>query len=338
VTTWVVPSARGHVMPADMPSFSVIIAAYQAADTIALAIESALKQTRPPLEIIVVDDGSTDDIEGAVAPYERDIVFLRQENAGESSAKNAAARRASGDFVAILDADDTFDPGRLEALGALARARPDLDIITTDAYIELDGEVVQRCYTDSYRFVVDDQRRGILRENFIIHAAVRRRRMLEVGGFDVSIRWTADWDCWLRMILAGSRAGLVAEPLLHYRLQRGSLSSQREALIAGRLLTLAKAASRSDLTAEEQDVVRSSIGHNRVALRVARARAALLEGRPDARRSALAVTFGRGHGLKTRVKALSAAIAPRSARRRLARAPRETTAGILVPSLGGDEL
>ena len=228
-------------------------------------------------------------------------------------------------------------PERLEALGELARARPDLDILTTDAYMELDGEVVRRCYTDSYRFVVDDQRQGILLENFIIHAAVRRERMLAVGGFDESIRWTADWDCWLRMVLDGSRAGLVAEPLMRYRLHRASLSSQRESLIAGRLLTLGKAARRSDLSAAERETVRSSIAANEVALRVARARAALLECRSDARRRAFDVVVGSGHGARTRAKALVAAVAPRAAGRRLAQAPRETTGGILVPS-SGDEL
>ncbi len=195
-----------------------------------------------------------------------------------------------------------FLPERLEALGELARARPDLDILTTDAYMELDGEVVRRCYTDSYRFVVDDQRQGILLENFIIHAAVRRERMLAVGGFDESIRWTADWDCWLRMVLDGSRAGLVAEPLMRYRLHRASLSSQRESLIAGRLLTLGKACAQIGSERGRARQVRSSIAANEVALRVARARAALLECRSDARRRAFDVVVGSGHGARTRAR------------------------------------
>ena len=77
--------------------------------------------------------------------------------------------------------------------------------------------------------------------------------------------------------------------------------------------------------------MRASIERNGQELRVARARAALIQRRPDARRSALAVTAGRGHGLTTRVKALAAAVAPGAARRRAARAPRETTAGIMLP-------
>jgi GT2 family glycosyltransferase len=338
MSRFVVPPPPEPVETGETPSFSVIIAAYQAADTIGEAVESALSQTRPPQEVIVCDDGSTDDIEDAVASYRRRIVFLRKENGGEASAKNAAARAAAGDFVVILDADDVFLSERLEALSELALERPDLDILTTDAYLELDGTVVRTCYTDTYRFVADDQRRGILRENFIFgHAAVRRERLLAVGGFDESIRWTTDWDCWLRMILAGSRAGLVDEPLSRYRLHPGSLSSQREAHIRGRLMTLAKAAHRADLNDAERGVLRSAIGFNERALRVARARAALLERRPDARRRSLDLVLGSGHGLRTRMKALATVLAPSFARRRLAAKPRETTGGIMLPPLAEDD-
>jgi hypothetical protein len=329
---FVAPEARTSVREEASPSFSVVIAAFQAAATIAEAVESALAQTVPPLEVIVCDDGSTDDTVGSLRPYRDRIVLLRKENGGEASAKNVAVRAAHGDFVAVLDADDVFLSERLEAFEQLAVARPDLDILTTDAYLEVDGVVVQRCYTDSYRFEVDDQRRAILRENFIFgHVAVRRGRLMSVGGFDESIRSTNDWDCWLRMILEGSRAGLIDEPLSRYRLTQGSLTWNREAHIQSRLATLAKAARRSDLSDAEREIVASATSFNRRAYDVARARAAVLEGRPDARRRAIDVALGRGHGLRTRVKALGTALAPGMARRRLAAKPRETTAGVLLP-------
>ena len=173
--TFVAPEPDGPLAGGPVPTFSVIIAAYQAADVIGDAIESALEQTEPPLEVIVCDDGSTDDIERALRSYRDRIVLLRKENGGEASAKNAASRAASGDFVVILDADDVFLPERLEALGELARARPDLDILTTDATLEVDGRVVRRCYTDAFRFEVADQRRGILEQNFVFGLAAARR-------------------------------------------------------------------------------------------------------------------------------------------------------------------
>ena len=336
--SFVAPKPKGPVGGGASPSFSVVIAAYQAKATIAEAVESALSQTRAPLEVVVCDDGSTDDTVGALRPYRDRIVLLRKENGGEASAKNAAVRAARGDFVAVLDADDVFLPERLEAFGQLAVARPDLDILTTDAYLEVDGTVVQRCYTDSFRFEVDDQRRAILRENFIFgHVAVRRERLLAMGGFDESIRWTTDWDCWLRMIFDHSRAGLVDAPLSRYRLTAGSLSSQREAHIRGRLLTLGKAAERPDLSDSERDVVRASMAFNERALRIASARASLLELRPDVRRRAVDIVVGRGHGFRSRMKAIATALAPRVARRRLMAKPRETTGGIMLPAATEDE-
>src|SRR5262249_40357902 len=136
------------------PSFSVVIAAYQAEATVAAAVRSALDQARRPLEVIVCDDGSTDGTAGALAPFRDQLVLLRQENGGEASAKNAGMRASRGDYVAILDADDVFLSGRLEALAAAASLRPDLDILTTDAYLELDGRRVRRCYEGGMRFVV----------------------------------------------------------------------------------------------------------------------------------------------------------------------------------------
>ncbi len=329
---YLAPIPTGLVEPGPVPTFSVLIAAFQAVAVIGEAVESARSQTLPPLEIIVCDDGSTDGTAEALAPYRDSITLLRKDNGGEASAKNAAARAASASFVVILDADDVFMPERLEALGELSAARPDLDILTTDAYLEVDGTTVKRCYSEGMRFVVDDQRVGILADNFLFGlAAVRRERLLAIGGFDESIRWTTDWDCWIRMILNGSRVGLVEEPLARYRLVPGSLSSQREALIQGRLMTLAKTSERSDLSPSEREVLVGALAANRRALALARARVALLEGRPDTRRRSLEVAFGRGFGLATRAKLLGAAVAPGRARRRLSGRPRETTAGVLLP-------
>jgi cellulose synthase/poly-beta-1,6-N-acetylglucosamine synthase-like glycosyltransferase len=326
------PSPRRKLERGEPPTFSVLVAAYQVADLVGEAVESALTQTLPPHEVVVCDDGSTDDIEGALAPLRERIVILRKENGGEASAKNAAARAASGDFVVILDADDTFMPERLEALAELSSERPDLDILTTDAYLELDGRTLRRCYEGGFRFVVDDQRRGILDDNFIFgHAAVRRERLLAVGGFDEAILWATDWECWIRMILGGSRAGLVDEPLARYRLRSGSLSSQRSRMFAGRVQTLEKASRTAELSAGEREALDQALARNRRRLALAEAREALLSGSPEARKRSLSVALGPGFGARTRLKALASAISPLTARRLLSSRQRETTAGVLLP-------
>lgn len=326
------PAVARAASPGPAPSFSVVIAAYQAAGVIGEAIESVLRQTRTPLEIVVCDDGSTDDLAGALAPFAGRITLLRKVNGGEASAKNAACRAARGDYVVILDADDVFAEDRLEALAELAVARADLDVLTTDAILEIDGRAVRRCYEPSNPFAVDDQRTAILTRNFVFGlAAVRRERLLAAGGFDETIRYTTDWDLWLRMIFDGSRIGLVDLPLARYRITPGNLSSQRSRMAEGSLMTLGKAATRTDLRPAERAVLGTSIAGFRRELALALARESLQPDGVRPRRRALAVVFGPGHAGGTRVKAAAAAVAPASAAKRLRRGTREVTAGLRVP-------
>lgn len=140
------PPTTAPAQPGRPPTFSVIVAAYQAAATIGEALASAFAQTVLPHEVVVCDDGSTDALDAALAPFRDRIRLVRQENRGEGAAKNAAARAAGGDFVVILDADDVYLPERLEALGELAAVRPDLDVLTTDAMLELEGRELGRYY------------------------------------------------------------------------------------------------------------------------------------------------------------------------------------------------
>ena len=93
---------------------------------------------------------------GVLAQFGDAITVLRQENRGEAGARNAAIRAATGDVLAILDADDVFVPERLARIRDTLAARPDLDVVTTDAWIELDGERVRRAYEAGYRFPVED--------------------------------------------------------------------------------------------------------------------------------------------------------------------------------------
>ena len=114
---WLAPEPSGVVADVTEPNFSVLIPAYQAARTIGEAVESALTQTVQPQEIIVCDDGSTDDLSGALEPYRDRITVVRlEQNQGLSAARNAALMAASSEFVATLDADDTYLPRYLEAI------------------------------------------------------------------------------------------------------------------------------------------------------------------------------------------------------------------------------
>jgi len=324
MTRILAPPPVREAEPGQAPTFSVVIAAYQAADVIGEALDSLRRQTLAPLEVIVCDDGSTDGLTEALVPYRDEIVLIRKENGGEASAKNAAAARARGNFIAILDADDVYLPTRLASLAELALARPDLDILTTDAFLVANGVTVRSNYDETWRFEVADQRRAIVQRNFIFgHAAVRRTGFVEHGGFDESIRWTTDWDLWLRMILAGSVAGCVDEPLALYRLRETSLTAQRRDLLLGKLQTLEKARENPALRPAELPLLEGALAAHRRDLSLLDLRTAVAARAPDARRRALKVVlqpeFGGRRRLEAAVMAFAPAVAGRVFRRRSAR-------------------
>jgi glycosyltransferase involved in cell wall biosynthesis len=268
VRRYLAPESATRVAPAPEPTISVVVACYQAAETVADAVSSALRQTRPAHEVIVCDDGSTDGPEEALAAHADRIRLLRKENGGGASALNHAIAAAAGEFVAILDADDVYDERRLEAIATLAGRRPDLDIVTTDTWLERDGVRVGR-YSDVNPFEVDDQRAAILETCFPGGwPAIRRRRLLDVGGFDESYAIAYDWECWLRLIHDGARAGMVDEPLMTYRVHPGSLSADTIASLRARLRMFAEAGTRWSLDAHERRVLRTSIARDRQRLAV----------------------------------------------------------------------
>jgi glycosyltransferase involved in cell wall biosynthesis len=297
-------------------TFSVVVPCFQGASTISDAVASILNQTYPPTEVIVCDDGSTDDLEGALAPHLQAITLLRQSHRGVAAARNLGLRHATGEFVATCDADDLYLPPLLEELAALAAVRPDLDILCCDAELELDGQPLGRGRPDPETFVVDDQRIGILRENFVPgRSAFRRRRLLDAGGYDEALECAEDWDAWMRLILGGSRAGYVDAALARTRMRAGSLSASPRRLWSAQVVVLQKALHREDLVEEERAVARSHLDAVRQAIRLAELRDALAEGRPGLRRDAIRLAVSPGFSTTTRLKATVAAVSPRTARR-----------------------
>ena len=287
------PAARS-VQPQSPPTMSVVIAAYQARSTIMEALQSVHSQTRPPLEIVVCDDGSTDGTADAIRSVAGEVRIVTQGNAGESAAKNAAVAAARGEYVVVLDADDVWLPRRLEALTWLATRRADLDILVTDAFIEVGGTRVRNAYHPGWPFAVDDQRRAILERNFILGmAAVRRSRWLEIGGFDERMTHTADWEFWQRLVLDGSRVGMVDAPLARYRLSPEGMSSQRDELVRNRVLVLERVLARSDLSDTERATSEAALARQRRDLLVRLARTSIRRRSPDARERCLAVARAR---------------------------------------------
>jgi GT2 family glycosyltransferase len=245
------------------PTFSIVIAAYEAAETIGAAIESALAQTRPAEEVLVVDDGSNDDLMGALAPYMDRIELVRRENGGGAAARNTGAKAAKAEFMAVLDADDAYHPRRLEVIAELASEQPELDLVTTDARLVAQGQGVGTFATYT-PFVRENQRTAIFETCFVGGwPAIRLSRLEAIGGYDESFRIAYDWDCWLRVILDGGQAGFVDEPYYDYVLHQGSLSASRAPSLWERARLLEKAATNPALRPEERPALERALRMHR---------------------------------------------------------------------------
>jgi GT2 family glycosyltransferase len=241
------------------PTFSIVIAAYEAAGTLGRAVASALEQTEPAAEVIVVDDGSKDDLAGVLAPFGEKVTLIRQENRGAGAARNTAAAAASSEFIVVLDADDAYHPRRLEVLGELAREQPELDLVTTDARLIVDGAPTGT-FAELTPFAWKDQRTAILESCFLGGwPAIRLSRFRAIGGFDETLRIAQDWDCWLRAILDGARAGFVDEPYYDYFLDGEGLTSSRAASLWERVRMLEKAAGNPSLREEERPALERAL-------------------------------------------------------------------------------
>jgi hypothetical protein len=320
------PAPAARVQPRPAPTFSVAIAAYEAAETVTEAVESALGQTVPPLEVVVCDDGSTEPLSKVLAPLGDRIVLLRQDNRGAAAAKNAAAAATSGEFVAFLDADDYYYAERLEALAELASSRPDLDVLTTNADLEVDGEVAGRYYPDVASFPVDDQPAGVIANDSAIFsaAAVRRSAFVAAGGLNEELRSSDDWELWMRLVLSGSRFGLVDEPLYRYRVHEWGTSADQVRGWRDCVQVLERVRALTQPGPEEQAALERSLRFHRTAATLTEAEGALLTHAPDRRRRSLAIAAGEGFSSGTRLKAIFAAAFPRVAAHLLARRERRT--------------
>jgi glycosyltransferase involved in cell wall biosynthesis len=216
------------------PLVSVLIPAYNVECYLAAALDSALAQTYENVEIVVVNDGSTDRTADVVAPYRDRIVYVEQENRGLAGARNSAIRAASGSVFALLDADDLWMPERLSRIVPILAARPEIGMVTSDAYIIEETVTTQkRCYGDRRRYPFpaheDEQLNEIARRNFLFISVVFRRALVEqCGSFDETMRRAEDYDLWTRFLLSGSRAAFVPDPLGYYRLRADSLSASKE--------------------------------------------------------------------------------------------------------------
>jgi glycosyltransferase involved in cell wall biosynthesis len=230
--------------------------AYQAEQTVGGAIASVLTQTYPDLELILVDDGSTDATADIAAAHRGPIRIVGQENTGVATARNRGIEEAGGELIAFCDADDLLFPRHVEAL-VEEYDRSDR-IVTANSYWLFAGGIHPSKLRYRGRFPSpESQRRAILEQNFVSTMSLFPRTLVdEIGPFDVSKRRAEDWDFWLRAIFAGRSVSLQREPLSLYRWGATGLSADREEMDAEIDAIFAGIEERHDLTKAELEYVR----------------------------------------------------------------------------------
>jgi glycosyltransferase involved in cell wall biosynthesis len=216
-------------------TISVVIPTYNYKRFIGDALQSVLGQTLPPSEILVVDDGSEDDTESVVRSFGERVRYIRQKNAGVSSARNRGVAETSGELITFVDADDVVEPEFLEALYAEFTGRADVGLAHCGTRL-FDSET-----GETLSFDLDGGAEGVA-DNLLLWEGpgfpapglvmVRREAFADVGGFDSRQKVGEDWDFCYR-VARQYKVGFVPKPLINYRIHRSAAHHNLENMEIG---------------------------------------------------------------------------------------------------------
>jgi glycosyltransferase involved in cell wall biosynthesis len=227
------------------PLVSVVVPVYNQGQFLAEAITSALGQSLQPVEVIVVDDGSTDCSPSVAAQFLERIVYLRQPNRGLSAARNRGLMTARADLVQLLDSDDALQPGALEKAWSAAEGQPEVSVFRAGwEEVDREGHTITRASTaplpsDAFHALFDPMAVGPP-----CRSLVRRSAFATAGWFDTKLRACEDWDMWLRMAAAGLRFADLSHCHARYRNYPTSTSKDYGVMWQSGTTVLARAAAR----------------------------------------------------------------------------------------------
>lgn len=200
----------------DLSRVSVIIPTYNRAAVIGRTIDSVLAQTYPNIEVIVVDDGSTDDTRDVLSRYDERVRYVYQQNSGPSAARNRGVAQSTADYIAFLDSDDIILPTKVAKQVAYLDAHPEADIVLCGwRAFERDGVTIGlEVKSVSIGHLLDDTLLSGINGLIPLNAPLMRRECFVcLHGFDGSLVSREEQDLWIRAILAGYKFGIVSEVL-----------------------------------------------------------------------------------------------------------------------------
>ena len=214
-----------------MPFFSVVIAVYNKERHIKSTLDSVLAQTFQDFEIIVVNDGSTDESDLIVSSITHPkIKYFTQENRGASAGRNRAISKASGTYIALLDADDLWEPKYLETMHQLIHAYPRLSVFASAVTIETSSHAMPSVYSmenleKNGVYVVDYFESSYVNTLLTSSSTVMHTNVFqEIGTYDTTIKSGQDTDLWIRIGLQ-YKVVFINEDLVRYRYEKRSLSN-----------------------------------------------------------------------------------------------------------------
>lgn len=287
-----------------MPTVSIVMPAYKVTLYIAEAIESILAQTYQDFEIIVVNDGcpDTENLERVLTPYLSRICYIRQENAGPSAARNAGIRAAGGEFIALLDADDSWSPQYLAAQMDYLDRHPEIDVVYPDAIYFGEGPLVGRRFMECCPSQGEVTIASLIEERCCVFISIlaRRQALLDAGLFDAAMNRAEDFDFWLRILDSGARIGYQAIPLARYRKRITSASVDTQSMLAGQLHAVDKLIAKGRLTPTELAVVETARGRWQVASKLQSGKRALYAG--DCQTALADLTVASRHGSSPKLR------------------------------------
>ena len=232
------------------PRVAAVIPCYNAARHIGEAIQSILSQTCQPIDVIVVNDGSTDDLDAAIAPFRDRITLIDQPNSGQAAARNRALAAVDATYVAFLDADDRWHPEKIARQLAVLEAQPECGLVHTGVgLIDAEGRAVRESplLPPPAHRASGDCLLALLSANAIVISSVMvRKTLIDQESFRVDVCGVEDWDMWVR--LAGrTRFARIDEPLTDYRVHGTNFSSD------GRVMSRATVKLMDGVLAREKD-------------------------------------------------------------------------------------
>ena len=231
--------------------------AYQAGWCIGAAIASVLWQSFSDLEVVVVDDGSTDGTAGIARAFGGDVRLVQQVHRGVAAARARGIAEARGELIAFCDADDILFERHLEALVDVWERHGRMPTVTANAwYLFPSGIEPSRRRHKGHFPAAHEQRRAILEQNFVSIMSLFRKSLVdEIGTFNPDLRRAEDWEFWARAIFAGHRVVHQPQPLALIRWSTSGLTSAAERMDASVHEVLREIQRRDDLTADERRYV-----------------------------------------------------------------------------------